>query len=82
MTFLNENNRQELNAYLYPRSPYYGDFSPQHLAFNANIQEFAQRVSFIAGLQTGGKLNPEEAYQKIQQLFTQLEQSKRTLGIH
>ena len=36
------------------------------------LQEFAQRVSFIANLETGGKLSPEESYQQIQALWKQL----------
>jgi hypothetical protein len=33
------------NGFLYPRSRYYGAFSPETLAFNANLQEFAQKIS-------------------------------------
>ncbi|HIK45302.1 MAG TPA: hypothetical protein IGR64_10505 [Leptolyngbyaceae cyanobacterium M65_K2018_010] len=74
-------DRQELDRFLYPRSRYYGDFSPQNLTFNANLQDFAQRVSYISGLQTGGKLSCEDAYEKIKVLYQQLKQSKKNLGI-
>lgn len=76
------NSAQESkNSFLYPRSAYYGRFTPEHLAFNANLQEFAQRVSYISALETGGKLSPEEAYIKIKVLWKQLKQSKKVLGI-
>jgi hypothetical protein len=45
------------------------------------LQEFAQRVSYISALETAGKLSPEEAYIKIKDLWKQLKQSKKTLGI-
>ena len=45
------------------------------------LQEFAQRVSFIANLETTGKLSPEESYQQIQALWKQLKRSKKQLGI-
>jgi len=67
--------------FLYPRSSYYGNFTPEKLVFNANLQEFAQRVSFICGLETGGKLSSEEAYYKIKHLWKKLKKSKRKLGI-
>ena len=69
------------NSFLYPQSRYYGCFTPEHLAFNANLQEFAQKVSYISGLETGGKLSSEEAYNKIKLLWKELKQSKKALGI-
>ena len=73
--------RMSKDSFLYPRSRYYGQFSPEHLAFNANLQEFAQRVSYISALQTGGKLSSEEAYDKIKSLWKQLKQIKKAMGI-
>jgi hypothetical protein len=68
-----------LSDFLYPRSCYYGQFKPEYLVFNANLQEFAQRVSYIANLQTNGKLSPEEAYSEIKILWKQLKQAKKEL---
>lgn len=65
--------------FLFPRSKYWGEFSPQRLAFNANLQEFAQRVSFLCNLETGGKLEPEEAYNEIKRLWKDLKNSKKNL---
>ncbi|WP_427157253.1 DUF7219 family protein [Aliinostoc sp. HNIBRCY26] len=70
-----------LSSFLYPRSRYYGQFKPEYLVFNANLQEFAQRVSYISNLQTNGKLSPQEAYQEIKVLWKQLKSAKKQLGI-
>ncbi|MBE9227191.1 hypothetical protein IQ264_17315 [Phormidium sp. LEGE 05292] len=67
--------------FLYPRSRYYGAVNPENLVFNANLQEFTQRVNFICALETGGKLPPEEAYKQIKALWKQLKRSKKELGI-
>jgi hypothetical protein len=67
--------------FLYPRSRYHGNISPSHLVFNANLQEFAQRVGYIANLQTGGKLSTEESYEHIRILWVQFEFACRQLKI-
>lgn len=67
--------------FLYPRSRYYGQVKPENLVFNANLQEFAQRVSYICNLETAGKLSPEESYKQIKDLWEQLKRTKKQLGI-
>jgi hypothetical protein len=67
--------------FLYPRSRYYGKVKPENLVFNANLQEFAQRVNYICNLETAGKLPPEEAYTQIKNLWKQLKRSKKELAI-
>lgn len=67
--------------FLYPRSRYHGPVQPANLVFNANLQEFSQRVSLICGLQTNGKLSPEESYEQIRALWKQLKHSKKELQI-
>lgn len=74
----NEGNKDN---FLYPRSRYYGSVKPENLVFNANLQEFAQKISYIVNLQTGGKLSSEVAYERIETLWKQLELSKKELGI-
>lgn len=64
-----------------PRSRYYGEVKPENLVFDANLQEFAYRVSLISSLATGGKLSLEQAYDDIQALWTQLEYTKKQLGV-
>jgi len=54
---------------------------PEQLIFDANLQEFAQRVSLICSLEAGGKLSQSEAYQKIRTLWKELKASRKNLGI-
>lgn len=74
-------NRQDRTNFISPRSRYRGSVKPENLVFNANLQEFAQRVSIISNLETGGKLSPDESYKQIKNLWKQLKQSKKELGI-
>lgn len=71
----------DLQAFLCPLARYYGEVKPQNLVFNANLQEFAQRVSLVANLETNGKLSPEESYTQVEALWQQLQTSKNLLGI-
>jgi hypothetical protein len=77
----NNDKERDKQDFLYPRSSYRGNVKPENLVFNANLQEFAQKVSYICNLETGGKLPPEDAYQRIKQLWKQLKRSKKELGI-
>ena len=65
--------------FLTPRSTYWGKPSLPNLTFNANLQEFAQRVSYVCNLETGGKISAEEAYAEIKSLWKQLKSSKKNL---
>ncbi|PSB21531.1 hypothetical protein C7B65_02780 [Phormidesmis priestleyi ULC007] len=67
--------------FLHPRSRYRGEVKPENLVFNANLQEFSQRITYICCLETGGKLTPEESYREIKSLWKQLKRSKKQLGI-
>lgn len=67
--------------FFYPRSRYHGQVKPENLVFNANLQEFAHKVGYIANLETAGKLAPDVAYRQIEQLWEALKQSKQHLGI-
>lgn len=71
----------DLSDFLYHPHHYHGSFSPENLVFDANLQEFSQRVTYICCLEMNGKLSPQEAYEKLQTLWQQLEQSKKELGI-
>ncbi|VEP14352.1 conserved hypothetical protein [Hyella patelloides LEGE 07179] len=74
-------NNNDKNDFLYPRSPYHGKVQPKNLVFNANLQEFAQQISYICNLETGGKLPPNEAYKQIKSLWKELKRSKKALNI-
>jgi len=65
------------NSFLKPSGRYHGEFTPNNLAFNANLQEFAQQVSYLCNLETNGKIAPEATYRQIKQLYEQLEQSRQ-----
>jgi hypothetical protein len=71
-----------LNNFLYPHSHYRGSVTPENLVFNANLQEFSQRVSYICALETNGKLTPNEAVQQLRSLWHQLQQSHQQPGTH
>lgn len=71
----------QLSRFLNVRYPYNGPVKPNLLVFDANLQEFAQRVGLIVGLETGGKLSAEASYQAIESLWQELSESRRQLGI-
>ncbi|MBD2342463.1 hypothetical protein H6G64_36800 [Calothrix sp. FACHB-156] len=78
---MTESNRILKDNFIYPRSRYYSKITPENLLFNANLQEFSQKVTYISCLETSGKLSPDEAYQQIKNLWKQLKKSKKELGI-
>jgi hypothetical protein len=67
--------------FLFPYARYRGQVKPENLVFNANLQEFSLRVSYICNLETSGKLSPEESYQRIEALWEELKRSRQQLGI-
>jgi len=69
----------EKDEFIYPRGKYRGEFSPQNLMFDANLQEFAQRIGIICALENGGKISPQEAYTQIKIIWKELKASKRNL---
>jgi isopropylmalate/homocitrate/citramalate synthase len=76
-----ETSKMNKDDFLYPRGRYYGQVKPENLVFNANLQEFAQKISYICNLETGGKLPPEEAYEQIKALWKELRRTKKQLRI-
>ncbi|MGD1851539.1 MAG: hypothetical protein ACFCBU_13390 [Cyanophyceae cyanobacterium] len=81
MTDSDSKQPSDKDKFLGPQSRYYGEFTPTNLAFNANLQEFAQRIGYICSLETGGKMTPEEAYQGIKQAWKELKKSRKGLKI-
>lgn len=73
-------NKKKEN-FLYPHHTYHGEVKPENLVFNANLQEFGQKIGYICNLETSGKLPPEQAYERIKVLWKQLKKSKKQLGI-
>lgn len=64
--------------FFHPYAQYQGKFTPEALLFNANLQEFSQRVNLIVALETGGKITPQDAFAQIEQLWEQLAHSLPT----
>ena len=67
--------------FLMPRRPYRSKVNPENLVFDANLQEFAQRVSYISNLESSGKISPQESYIQIKSLWKELKQSKKMLKV-
>jgi hypothetical protein len=74
---MDNRDRLDKQTYLYPRFPYRGVFEVNSLLFNANLQEFTQKVGYITGLHTAGKLTSIEAYEQIHYLWQSLKRSKK-----
>jgi hypothetical protein len=72
---------KEVDSFLYPHNHYNGEFKPENLVFNANLQEFSQKIGYICSLETGGKLTPDESYQQIKMLWKTLKRSRKQLGM-
>lgn len=68
------------NNFLYQRYRYLGKYTPESFLFNANLQEFSQRVCYLSNLETLGKISSQECYEEIELLWQQLTQSFKALG--
>lgn len=80
----NQNDKDNNNGkddFFYPYNKYRGEFKPENLVFNANLQEFAQKVSYVCNLETNGKITPTQAYNNIKSLWKELKTSIKNLGI-
>lgn len=71
----------KMSEFLNPYQRFYGEFTPENLMFDANLQEFAHRVGIISALEKGGKISPKESFDQIESLWNQLKHSKKQLGI-
>ena len=74
-----EEPKYSKDSFLYPIGNYHGEFSPGNLAFSANLQIFAQQISYLCSLEANGKISPEDAYQEIKKIWKQLKNSKKEL---
>ena len=76
---MSQESNDNKDNFLYSQARYRGDFSPEKLAFNANLQEFTQKIGYICALETNGKISSKEAYDRIKKLWKQLKASKKEL---
>ncbi len=61
-------------------SRYHGDdWTPEGAAFHQNLEQFADRVGLIVGLQANGKITQVDAYDQIRSLWKELKFSKNYL---
>ena len=76
---MNQPSNNGKDDFIYSQARYRGNFSPQNLAFDANLQEFAQKIGYVCALETNGKISAKEAYDRIKDLWHQLKTSKKEL---
>ena len=76
---MSQANSDGKDNFLHSQARYHGEFSPQNLAFNANLQEFTHKIGYICALETNGKISTQEAYDRIKELWYQLKASKKEL---
>ena len=69
----------DLDSFLNPQPGFEGEFTPGKIVFNANLQEFSNKVSILCALETGGKITPEQAYKEIKALWKTLKLTKKEL---
>lgn len=55
------------------------DWTPQRAAFHQNLEQFADRIGLIVGLQANGKIGQEEAFEQIKNLWKTLKTSRKDL---
>ena len=48
------------------------DWTPQRVAFHQNLEEFADRVGLIVGLQSNGKVSQEKAFEQIKERYVEI----------
>lgn len=74
-------SESDKEQFLYPLDNYRGDFKLEKMLFNANLQEFAQRVNVICNLETNGKISSQQAYQEIKVLWKKLKNTRKSLDL-
>ncbi len=67
------------DQFLNPLASYRGEPTLTEYMFNANLQEFANKVDLLCALQTGGKISADDAYDEIRKLWKELKLSKQNL---
>lgn len=64
-----------------PIPPYSGPTNDvaDHI-LNDHLQNFANEVSIITGLESGGKMTPQEAYRRIKAAWKLIKKTKKSLS--
>lgn len=71
----------EKARYVHAKKTYHGELGPEAMVFDANLQEFSQKVAYVCSLENSGKLTPQDAYAEIKRLYKELKQSRKQLGL-
>jgi hypothetical protein len=79
--FLNREYTMSASDLIHAGYRYYGECAPANLDFGSKPQEFPGKVETICALENGGKIMPEDAYDRIARLLEILESSNRNLSI-
>jgi sigma54-dependent transcription regulator len=69
------------SSFLSPTSRYYGEVKPENLVFNANLQELSHQVTYLSNLATNGKISLGSAYERIESLMANLDNTKNQHGL-
>ncbi len=72
-------NSSSKDDFIFPYRSFHGETTLPNVIFDANLQEFSQRVALVCALENGGKITPKEAYQEIKNLWKQLKASKEQI---
>jgi hypothetical protein len=65
--------------FLYPKSKFRGEWTPENVVFDDNLQSFSSQINYICNLENAGKIAPIEAYRRIKNLWKNLKRSKKNL---
>jgi|GEM_PF-3370321 hypothetical protein len=65
--------------FIYPPSCYFGESTPENLAFNTKIQYLAQKIAYIGGLEASGQLSSKKAYKEIKAQWKEFKQFRKKL---
>ncbi len=76
--------KNSVNDFINPIYQYFGERDPANIVFNNEMQKFSYQINLICILHTKGEMTSESAYQAIEELVSNLEESKKEfdLGRH
>ncbi len=58
---------------LYPYRPYKGILKPKNFLFNSYLQDFTFQAVQVCNLETSGSISSLEAYNRLQELWAEME---------
>lgn len=70
-----------INTNIVPLCRYCGHVTSGNVDLYIKLQNFAQEIGYISGLEASGKISPEKAHQDIKALWQEFKASKNELEI-